>query len=285
MKTLFKSTIAILSNALVLGTLIQEPALLKAETAKPVTSQQSTPPASQPTSNQKNQSRPVFRWTKPPAGLSTIPGRIAGMGSRDSCPEVELPLRALVPFKKRDLTNQQNKESSYISLMDVWGLTTHEHPTFWYYVPYTKDIAGASAEFVLQDSEENTVYQSSVSLPVKPGIVSVMLPNTTMPLEISKNYRWFFKVSCSGQQSSPIYVEGDIQRVNLNAALAQQLAAAQKREKVSIYADNGIWFDAMNLLVQLRQTNPNDVALVSDWSSLLESIQVEKNYLQSPLVE
>ncbi|MBU7586894.1 MAG: DUF928 domain-containing protein [Nostoc sp. TH1S01] len=287
MKKLFKSMICVLPNALIWCGVIQNSAFLKAEPPKPVTSQQSTPPATQPTSDKKNQSRPVFRWAKTPGNLSTIPGRHTGMASRDVCPDVELPLRALIPFKQRDLTNQLSKESSSASPLDVWGLTTNEHPTFWYYVPYTKDIAGASAEFVLQESEdeEKTVYQSSIPLPVKPGIVKVTLPTTTMPLQIGKNYRWFFKVSCSGKQSVPIYVEGDIQRVNLNTNLAKQIASAKPREQVSIYADNGIWFDAVNLLVQLRQANPNDVALVSDWDSLLESVQIEKNYLKAPLVD
>lgn len=277
--------ICILPSALVFGGVIQNSALLKAETPKPGASQPSTPAVNQPASNKKNQSRPAFRWAEPPANLSKIPGRVTGMGSRDSCPEVKLPLRALVAFQQRNLTNQLSKESSYASPIDVWGFTTKEHPTFWYYVPYTKDIAGVSAEFVLQDSEETPVYQSSISLPVKPGIVSVKVPATTMPLQLNKNYRWFFKISCSGQQNSPIYVEGDIQLANLNADLAKQLAAAQPREKVSLYADKGIVFDALDLLIQLRKANPNDSDLVNDWSSLLESIKVERNYVQAPLVD
>ncbi|WP_242046699.1 DUF928 domain-containing protein [Cylindrospermum sp. FACHB-282] len=275
----------ILPITLILGSAIQDSALLKAQTTKTVFSQQSTPPASKPASSQKNKSQPVFRWTKPPVGLSTIPGRPIGMGSRDLCPAVENPLRALVPFQERNLTSQSGKGSISKSSMDVWGLTTNKYPTFWFYLPYTTELADASVEFILQDSEENEVYKNAVSLRAKPGIISVTLPSTARPLEINKNYRWFFKVSCSGEQSVPYHVEGDIQRVELNTSLEKQLAAAQERDKIFIYAENGIWFDALTLLAQLRKDRPNDVSLVSDWRSLLYSVKLDKNYVDAPFID
>ncbi len=284
MKLLFQSIKFILLPLLILGTEIQYPALVKAQIKMPALSKQSATPVSKPVSPQINNSRPIFRWTKPPGRLSTISGRSLGMGSRDFCPEVQKPLRALVPFKERE-AGKPNNELISATPMDVWGLTTVEHPTFWFYVPYTKNINGASAEFVLQDGEENEVYRSAVLLPAKPGIINVTLPATTASLQVNKNYRWFFKVSCSGQQSVPVHVEGDIQRVNLNPSLEKELATAQPRDKIAIYANNGIWFEALTLLAQLRKANPNDTSLVSDWQSLLESIRMGSDYAQAPLVE
>lgn len=275
MKLLLQPMKLILPTVLILGGVIQYPMLVKAQTQVPNSSQQ---PASsnKPVSPQSNQSRPVFRWTKPPAGLSTISGRNSGMGSRNLCPDVQIPLIALVPFQERNSAKNSGNKSVSATSMDVWGLTTDERPSFWFYVPYTKDIANASAEFVLQDSQENEVYQNAVSLPEKPGVISVNLPSTTAPLEVGKTYRWFFKVNCSGQESAsiPIHVEGDVQRINLNSNLANQIATAQPQEQIAFYAENGIWFDALNLLAQLRKANPNNASLVSDWQSLLESIRL-----------
>lgn len=285
MKSLFQSIKFILPALLILGSVIQYPALVKAQIKRPAFSKQSTQPANKPISPQRNNSRPIFRWTKPPGRLSTISGRSAGMGSRDFCPEVQNPLKALIPFKERDLGGNPNNKSISATPMDVWGLTTVEHPTFWFYVPYTKDIKGASAEFVLQDSEENEVYKSAVLLPGKPGIINVTVSTTVTPLQVNKNYRWFLKVSCSGEQSVPVHVEGDIQRVNLNPSLSKELAAAQPRDRIAIYANNGIWFEALTLLAQLRKANPNDTSLVSDWQSLLESIKMESDYAKAPLVD
>ncbi|QSJ15140.1 DUF928 domain-containing protein [Nostoc sp. UHCC 0702] len=279
MKTFLQSMISILPSALVLAIAIQNPALLQAQTTAP------TP--KKPASSQTKKSQLVFNWKKPPVGLSGISGRRIGMGSRDDCPAVENPLTALVPFQEQNLTSQINKAS--ISESDssiyVWGLTTNQYPTLWFYIPYTKDIAGVSAEFILQDSEENEVYQSPVSLPAKPGIKSVTLPSTGKPLEINKNYHWFFKVSCSGSENKPIYVEGDIQIVQLNTSLEEQLAASDPREKILLYAENGIWFDALTLLAQLQKASPNDASLISDWQSLFNSINFNQNYINTPVIE
>ena len=53
----------------------------------------------------------------------------------------------------------------------VWGLTTSERPMFWFYVPYTN----MSAEFVLQDSEENEIYKNqNIALRAKSGVKRLM---------------------------------------------------------------------------------------------------------------
>lgn len=280
MKTQF--IISILPTILILGSSWQDSALLQAQNPAPAPS----PSPNKPASSRKKKSPPVFRWTKPPVGLSGISGRSAGMGSRDFCPAVENPLRALVPFQERNFTSQINKASTSHPSLDVWGLTTSEYPTLWFYVPYTKDMASASAEFVLQDSDDKEVYQTFVSLPTKPGIISVTVSSAAMPLEINKNYRWFFKVNCSGKQSVPIYVEGDIQRVQLNTTLERQLATSQPRDQIIIYADNGIWFDALNLIAEQKKSRPEDATLIRDWQSLLSSINLNRNHIiNAPLVD
>lgn len=63
-----------------------------------------------------------------------------------------------------------------------------------------------------------------------------------------------------------------VQRVNLSPAVAQQLQTAQPRQKVAIYAENGIWHEAINTLAELRQQNPQDVSLQTQWKDLLEEI-------------
>ena len=274
MKLLLKPMKLMLMVALSLSSAIQYPAQVTAQTKQPPTSKPAQR-TKKPTSPQAGASRLVFVWPKTPP-ISSIPGRETGMASRENCPTVETPLTALVPFKERGLATKQKDKSTQ---MDVWGLTTAERPTFWFYVPYTKDVANLSAEFVLEDGEGNDVYRQAIALPPKPGVMSVPLPSTVAPLEVDKTYRWHFKVHCNQQQtaSPPVQVEGDIQRVSLNPNVAKQLAAAtDPREKIAIYAALGIWYDPLNMLAQLRLANPNDVSLATDWQSLLQSIKLQQ---------
>ena len=204
------------------------------------------------------------------------------MGSRNTCPRVPISLTALVPGEELPISNKTGKSTAQI----VGGLTTLEKPTFWFYVPYTtQNLVNSSAEFCLQDSRGMDVYRKkAIALPDKPGVIGISLPNTVKSLKIGQTYRWYFKVRCKQQTASlPVYVEGDIQRINLNARVRQQLTAASNpRQKVIIYATEGIWFDALNMLAQLRQSSQN-VSVEKDWQILLQSVDLN-NIDTAPIV-
>ncbi|MEH2002312.1 MAG: DUF928 domain-containing protein [Nostoc sp.] len=272
----------ILTTALVLGSTTQYPAQVIAQTKQPATTKQPVQPVSTPASPQQPTSGPVFILPKAPARLSPVSGRRAGMGSRDNCPAVPNPLTALVPFQEeQNVAGQANK--SIIGI--VAGLTTSERPTFWFYIPYTKDLSNSSAEFSLQDSVENDIYRNAIALPSKPSVIGISLPNTVTSLEVDKTYRWYLKVRCNQQSASiPVYVEGDIKRINLDSRVMQQLeAATDPRQQIIIYAEKGIWFDALNMLAQIRISHSNNASFEEDWQSLLHSINLD-NLAKAPIV-
>ncbi|AFZ23944.1 protein of unknown function (DUF928) [Cylindrospermum stagnale PCC 7417] len=210
-----------------------------------------------------------FNLPAPPPGPSPG-GRSRGGAKRGECPKVNTELTALVPFTKK------GKEPDYVT--DVWGLTTEENPTWLFYVPYTKASA-YTAEFVLQDEQDNSIYQIvPLSLPDQPGIIRVSLPANTSRLEVGKRYRWFLTVNCNqNKESLPVYVyvAGVIQRVNLSQEVAQKLKTATPQQQVAIYAQNGVWHEALTKLAELRQQYPQDLALQAEWQNLLASFQFD----------
>lgn len=151
-----------------------------------------------------------------------------------------------------------------------WGKTVAKRPTFLFYVPYSPQAAPAG-EFVLQEEGGNDVYRTPFTLPKTPGFVSFSTPPKEAPLEINKLYRWYFKLYCESQKlSTPVFVEGWVQRVEPTPQLESQLQAAKAQEYV-VYAANGIWYDAVAHLAQLRLTNPLNARLNDDWANLLSS--------------
>ncbi|WP_223280389.1 DUF928 domain-containing protein [Nostoc sp. PA-18-2419] len=270
-----------LTIVLILSSLTYYPAKVTAQTKQPAMTKQPVQPTKGNTSSQGRNSRPVFVLPKTPAQLSPISGRRTGMGSRDNCPAVTTALTALVPLREEQKLSKTDKPILRI----VGGLTTSERPTFWFYVPYTQELT-ASAEFILQDSAQNDIYRNAIALPQKPGIIGVSLPSNTS-LQVWKTYHWYLKVPCNQQQTAsvPIYVEGDIQRVNLDSRMMQQLqTAVNPQQKVAIYAQEGIWFDSLTMLAQLRQKNPHDASVAEDWQSLLRSVNLD-NVSTAPLVK
>ncbi|MBN4005270.1 DUF928 domain-containing protein [Nostoc sp. LPT] len=218
-------------------------------------------------SNTKTNPAQTTTFTQPPIPPGSPPGgRVRGGAKRGepACPTSKIDLTALVPF-----TQEAN------SVINVWGQTTVEHPSWFFYVPYTKD-SPYTVEFVLQDPDANEVYKKAIALSDKPGVIRVSLPNTAPGLAVDKQYRWFFTINCDKQKNSPpSFVEGVIKRVNLSQPTLKEIETAEPIKRYAIYAQNGIWYEALTTLAELRQKNPQDAALKAEWRNLLGSIRLD----------
>ncbi|WP_256871891.1 DUF928 domain-containing protein [Nostoc sp. TCL26-01] len=157
-------------------------------------------------------------------------------------------------------------------------LTVKEHPTFWIYIPYTQKEAN-EGEFSLQDGDAE-ILRTRFKLPSTPGIISMTLPSTASPLVIGKEYRWYLDINCSSPRSSsesptPASLTGLVQRVSISSQLQQELNAAKTPlEKISTYAENGIWIEALTELAQLRLREPQNLQLRNIWVELLSAKDV-----------
>lgn len=244
-----------------------------------------TPVSAQPVKPTNNLSREQVNFELPPPPETGAPdktGQTAGRGPSGECQSVEsvdTPLTALVPISKTSTGNQV-----------VWGLTSAEYPTFWFYVPYplTDQLPG---EFRLteQDEKGNPVYKHIRVTGTAPGVVGVRLPSTEASLKIGKLYTYNFVVLCDPNDSSKnIFVKASVERRAPSASLASQLSTATKREKAVLYAKEGFWYESLTTLGELRQANPNDPGLMADWGILLDATLLEASDLnkikQEPIV-
>lgn len=199
-----------------------------------------------------------------------------GAGTRGDCPDVKKPFIALVPLMQTTV-NQKQATANTSTTKYVLGLTAAEHPTFWFYVPYVpKNIN--SVKFVLLDEKDNSVTKEPIAITLSntPGVISVSLPATEKPLLIGQYYHWYFLIDCNPQSSSDdIAVEGLVQRIALKDDLTRRLQTATPRQRVALYAQFGIWQDAVTTLGELRRAKPQDTALTADWKDLLETVGLE----------
>ena len=217
----------------------------------------------------------VIRFIPPPpppsADRGAPSGRRQGGASRGQCPAGELPLTALVPATQKSLDSKSGN-SGLNTVEFVWGLTTAAHPTLWFYLPYA--IAPElPIEFVLQDEQDNDIYHTTLTTSTPPGIFHLQLPTTATPLAVGKMYHWYLIVNCD--PDAPPMVEGWVQREAVNPALASQLQQATPRQQAALYAQHGIWYDALTALAELRRTEPQAITPKNDWASLLQSVGLE----------
>lgn len=200
-----------------------------------------------------------FAPPQPPSDLAD-PGQRTAAAARGSCGATdkgissgkENPLTALAPFYN----------SGRFKL--VWGETIVSRPTLWFYIPR---LANVPKEFVLQDEIGRTIYKGPVELTRTAKVVGLPFPSAVRPLAVGKRYHWFFDLYCQ-REGPPVYVEGWVQRQNLNPVLKQRLNKATAKQRVALFAAQGLWYDALSTSIELRKTNPRDTS----WNNLLRSV-------------
>lgn len=168
---------------------------------------------------------------------------------------------------------------------DAMPLTLAEHPTFYWYVP-TSGPQTLEFELVEGDNEENVVYQAKIQIP-QGGIISHSLPvDDTTTLEPGKSYHWYLKMVCdASDRTGDIVVDGWIERVEPDETIALALKNANTpSNRVSIYAREGIWHDALSILAQMRRENPEDNDLFARWQQFLNSVELG-DFATEPLVD
>jgi len=164
------------------------------------------------------------------------------------------------------------------------GRTVSEYPLFFFYLPQTE---AELAEFVLKNENGNPIYQTTLKTNNSSGVIGVSLPanKNVSPLQVGKNYRWSVALICDAQdRSADVLREGIVRRVELSADIRSQLDQADARQKTFIYAQNGIWQDALSNLAAARRANPNDAKLIDDWESLLDSVKLNQ-IAKEPIVQ
>jgi len=146
------------------------------------------------------------------------------------------------------------------------GRTISARPQFLVYVP--TDFSG-EAFFSLRDVDGNHHYQTT--LQVSGGLAIVALPADAPELEMDKDYQWFFAPVASGGILQPdnYGVTGWVKRV---AAPEGSDRASSVIDLATLYADRGIWYDTIAMLVEARAQNPEDAELAGEWHDLLEQV-------------
>jgi len=125
------------------------------------------------------------------------------------------------------------------------------------------DVAGASVEPLVEtDIEKMTA-----------GIQAIDLSKYNVELKTGTEYEWSVTIAMGEEQgSSDIITSGTIKRVEQSPELAQRIKGAKEMELPSIYAESGLWYDAIASLSSLIEKYPNDKTLQEYRKNLLEQV-------------
>ncbi|MGG6296811.1 DUF928 domain-containing protein [Leptolyngbya sp. AN02str] len=224
------------------------------------------------------------RGTFVPPSNNTAPRQATGGASRDGFippSDNAAPQTAVGGASRTNLYGYLPSQSGEqaVSMLAVtpqtfYGTTLAERPTILVYVPASN---AQDAVFSLKDEAGNTLYQTLVTVPSTAGIVAVQLPENAPALEIGQNYQWFFALMVDGTLSpSTPYVDAWIKRIAPDTNLAQALQQVDAHQQAETLAANGVWYDSVALLTDLRIAQPTNTAFTADWHELLNSVGLQE---------
>ncbi|MBT9315770.1 DUF928 domain-containing protein [Leptothoe spongobia] len=207
----------------------------------------------------------VFNNSTDPADGFTGTGRPVSRTSGGSRGDCDDQLVALLPG-----TDELQLSASGCNLQSMadLALTTTAHPTVWIHVP--EGAALLQGQFALLNENQRALAIQPISLPATASIVGIPVEAS---LDMGQTYYWVFSIlETPDRPTENPRVEGLIRRVEPTSELTTALENSNSvRDQAEVWADHGIWHEALTSLATLQQTAPGDRSQ-QDWYSFLDSV-------------
>jgi hypothetical protein len=158
------------------------------------------------------------------------------------------------------------------------GYTTQEKPTIYWFASQPVDqpveITITSTES-LQDAAK-PVLEITLQPPIAKGIHAFRLADHNIALKPGVEYQWFVAVvSNPAQRSNDVLAGGTIKRVT-DSPVQAQVKQASPAQLPSLYAEAGIWYDAIDQLSTQISANQSNRQLRERRAALLEQVGLKE---------
>jgi hypothetical protein len=180
--------------------------------------------------------------------------------------------------------NCLNKTVTPLIPSDQVDQTINGNPVFFAYLPENE---AKLAEFVVMDTEGNTLYSQQYQLPKEATIARIKLtPDQPLNLETNQVYIWELSLVCqTDDRAGDAYVVGSFTIADLDQQqeknLKQDLEKANSQlEKAAVYAKNNLWNETIEIMAEIKDAQPEE------WQELLQSIGIEaEEIINSPILD
>lgn len=187
---------------------------------------------------------PVYK--PPPRGA---PSNRVGMGTRGTHPPPQI--WALAP--------------------DHTGLTTRDQPSLYWYV--SKPVITRIEITAVSNQGVTTILETRVASPAAGGVQRIDLARYDIRLQPGIEYRWSVTLESDPRQRSK---SAAIERIVPSPHLAKRIETTPRTKHAAVYAEEGIWYDAIASLGDLIEQSPDDLALRVQRAALLEQVGLKK---------
>ncbi|MBC8018961.1 MAG: DUF928 domain-containing protein [Verrucomicrobia bacterium] len=215
-----------------------------AEVSKPA--QEKTKQAA--TASNVAKATPATPTYKPP--LRGAPAGRVGGGTRGATDRESFSLLALAP--------------------DHIGYTVQDQPCLYWYI--SKPTAYPVELTLTERNAVKPLVETTLKAPDRGGIHSVCLADYGVKLRKNVQYKWFVTlVTDASHRSKDILAGGIMSLVDAPPSLQDRLKASAGNA-TSVYAEEGLWYDALGALSSMIDASPDNTELRKQRAALLEQV-------------
>jgi hypothetical protein len=159
--------------------------------------------------------------------------------------------------------------------------TVSEQPTLYWYI--SGDTTLPVEVTIIDPNGTAPLLEKAIPSPVTRGVHGISLADHGVKLAPNIAYRWSVTVvPDANRRSRDILSSGVVERVAPPAELAEKVAKARKEQLPFIYAEAGMWYDALATISTLVAGAPNDATLRQQRAALLAQVGVPEITAEEP---
>jgi len=199
----------------------------------------------------------------------------AAQGARDGAvaPVYKPPMRGAPASRVGGGSRGEGDDAPHVSVLapDHTGLTTKEQPVLYWFV--SKPAAAKLEITVINEQVVKPALEKELAAPAAAGIQRLRLADFNVKLQPGIEYRWHVSLVIDPRQrSNDIIASGTIQRVEPSLQLQASLQKLERRALARAYAEEGIWYDAIEAISEAIEADPNDRGARSQRALLLQQV-------------
>ncbi len=144
----------------------------------------------------------------------------------------------------------------YVIVPDHVGQTTSSQPSLFWFVDEVPPL-GTQFVFTLMDEEADTpLIEEALGIPERSGLQRVRISDFGVQLETGTEYQWSIAMSAPGvDHSKDVISVGWIDYVGKSDGIAARLEAGGPERSSFVYAEEGIWYDALSSIHDSMESN------------------------------
>jgi hypothetical protein len=164
----------------------------------------------------------------------------------------------------------------YVLAPEHVGRTTSADPSLYWYIDRVPDPSH-QIEFTLLDEESvEPLIEKVLTNPKRPGIQQIRLADYGVRLAQGTEYEWSVALILDpNERSKDIVATSWIDRVEPSPQLASRLATEGGARTAAVYADAGMWYDAVAALSDQIDRDPANAQLRQQRADLLRQVGLD----------